>query len=142
MQKYGYDAYVYSDTDSQKIIGDEAFLKDLSQYLDIDDYKLGYWAVEEKYDRICCLRQKCYVIEAEGKCYPTIAGLPKYLVPIVNLTNFKQGFTTDGLTVEDLKNMAKENGATDDEIEKIHHKTTYKHVNGGIVLLDTEFTIN
>ena len=141
MQKYGYDAYVYSDTDSQKIIGDQKFLNELAKVLDIDDYKLGYWAVEESYQRIRALRQKCYIIESNGKVYPTIAGLPKYLASIITFDNFKQGFTTHGLTVDQLKEMSRQNGATEEEIEKVHHKTTYKHVNGGIVLLDTDFTI-
>ena len=110
-------------------------------YTHIDDYKLGYWAVEEKYDAIKCIRQKCYIIQAEGKTYPTIAGLPKYLSPIINFNNFNQGFTTHGLTVEQMQDMARANGASEEEIEAIHHKTTYKHVAGGVVLVDTDFTI-
>lgn len=141
MEHYGYDAYVYSDTDSQKIIGDQKFLDELSQVLDIDDYKLGYWAVEESYQAIKCLRQKCYVIQSEGKIFPTVAGLPKYLAPIITLENFNHGFTTAGLTVKQMQEMARQNGATEEEIEAIHHKTTYKHVAGGVVLVDTDFTI-
>lgn len=141
MGHYGYDAYVYSDTDSQKIIGDQKFLDELSQVLDIDDYKLGYWAVEEKYEAIKCIRQKCYVIQSEGKIFPTIAGLPKYLSPIITLENFNRGFTTAGLTVKQMQEMARQNGASEEEIEAIRHKTTYKHVAGGVVLVDTDFTI-
>lgn len=141
IEHYGYDAYVYSDTDSQKIIGDQKFLDELSQVLDIDDYKLGYWAVEESYQAIKCLRQKCYVIQSEGKIFPTVAGLPKYLAPIITLENFNHGFTTAGLTVEQMQDMARQNGASEEEIEAIHHKTTYKHVAGGVVLVDTDFTI-
>ena len=141
MKHYGYDAWIYSDTDSQKIIGDEKFLEELSKVLDIDDYKLGYWAVEEKYEAIKCIRQKCYVIKAEDKLYPTVAGLPKFLAPIINFDNFHHGFTTAGLTVKQMQDMARQNGATEEEIEAIHHKTTYKHVAGGVVLVDTDFTI-
>ena len=34
-----------------------------------------------------------------------------------------------------------ENGASPEEIKKLHHKFTYKHVKGGVILADTDFTI-
>jgi hypothetical protein len=37
--------------------------------------------------------------------------------------------------------MARENGATEEEIERIHHKLRFKHVPGGVILEDTDFTI-
>lgn len=141
MKKYGYDAYIYSDTDSIKCNLTDDDLDELKDLIKIDDYKLGYWAKEEEFDRILCLRQKCYITESDGKVHPTIAGLPKYLSPIVNFENFKQGFTTANLTIKDMQDLARKNGATDEEVEALHHKTTFKHVNGGIVLLETDFTI-
>ena len=57
------------------------------------------------------------------------------------MNNFKRGFTTKGKLLPDLVEMAKANGATEDEIEKIHHKLTYKYVKGGVILSDTDFTI-
>lgn len=139
----GYDAYCYSDTDSEKIILGDEDLEILKKQgvIDLDDYELGYWACEEHFDKILCIRQKCYIIEKEGKCYPTVAGLPKYLAPLLNMDNFKRGFTTKGKLLPDLVEMAKANGATEDEIEKIHHKLTYKYVKGGVILSDTDFTI-
>lgn len=141
--KYGVDAYVYSDTDSIKCTLTDEDLKELSDkgILKVDDYKLGYWACEEHFDRILCIRQKSYITESEGRIHVTVAGLPKYLSPIINFDNFKQGFTTEGLTLDQMKEMALANGATEDEIEAIHHKTTYKHVEGGVILADTGFTI-
>lgn len=41
----------------------------------------------------------------------------------------------------DLIEIAKDNGATKEELEKIHHKLTYKYVKGGVILTDTDFTI-
>ena len=38
-------------------------------------------------------------------------------------------------------NEAIKNGASESEIEKIHHKLTYKYVKGGVILEDTDFTI-
>lgn len=139
----GYDAYVYSDTDSIKALLTDEDLEALKQegIIKLDDYKLGYWAVEEHFDRILAIRQKCYITEHDGKCSPTVAGLPKYLTPIINFNNFKKGFTTKGLMLDDLIRLAKQNGATEDEIEKIHHKLTYKYVKGGVILADTDFTI-
>ena len=57
------------------------------------------------------------------------------------MNNFKRGFTTKGKLLPDLVEMAKANGATEDELEKIHHKLTYKYVKGGVILSDTDFTI-
>ena len=143
INEYGKDAYVYSDTDSIKCLLSQKDLEDLKQkgIIDIDDYELGYWACEESFDSICCIRQKCYVTIHDGVCTPTVAGLPKYLAPLITMDNFKRGFTTKGMLLPDLIDLAKKNGATDEEIEKIHHKLTYKYVKGGVILADTDFTI-
>lgn len=138
----GYDPYVYSDTDSIKALITEEDLEQLKDIIKVDKYKLGYWDMEEVFDRILAIRQKCYITESEGRIHPTIAGLPKYLAPIINFENFKKGFSTKGLDQEDLRELARQNGATEEEIEEIHHKTTFKHCAGGIVLVDTDFTIN
>ncbi|MBO5712329.1 MAG: hypothetical protein J6R47_05760 [Acholeplasmatales bacterium] len=142
-KKYGVDGYIYSDTDSIKANLNDGDLQELAEQgiLDIDDYKLGYWACEEYFDRIFCIRQKCYVTEHEGKVDVTVAGLPKYLTPIINFDNFKRGFTTAGLSQEEMVEMARNNDATEEQIEMIHHKTSYTHCNGGVVLTDTDFTI-
>ncbi len=139
----GFDAYVYSDTDSIKALLTDEDLEQLKNegIIDLDDYELGFWACEEHFDRILAIRQKCYITEHNGKCSPTVAGLPKYLAPLLNMDNFKKGFTTKGKLLPDLIEMAKENGATEDELEKIHHKLTYKYVKGGVILSDTDFTI-
>lgn len=139
----GYDCYVYSDTDSEKVLLTDEDIEKLKKehIIDIDDYELGYWALEEHFDRILVIRQKCYITESNGKCSPTVAGLPKYLAPLLNMDNFKKGFTTKGKLLDDLIQMAKDNGATDEEIDKIHHKLTYKYVKGGVILADTDFTI-
>ena len=70
-----------------------------------------------------------------------MAGLPKYLAPLITFENFKKGFTTEGFQLEDMIRLAKENGATEEELKKIHHKLTYKYVKGGVILADTDFTI-
>ena len=137
----GFDPYVYSDTDSIKCLLQEADLDELKEVVQVDKYQLGYWDLEESYQKILAIRQKCYITLSEGRVHPTVAGLPKYLAPIINFDNFRRGFSTSGLTIDQLKEMARNNGATEEEIEEIHHKTTYKHCNGGVVLVDTDFTI-
>ena len=141
LKKYGVDKYWYSDTDSIKCGLTDEDLKEMQDILEIDDYKLGAWALEEHFDRFLAIRQKCYITESEGKVHVTVAGLPHYLAPLVNFDNFKKGFSTGNLTIEKMQQIAKQNGASKEEIKKLHHKLTYTYTNGGVVLTDTDFTI-
>lgn len=141
MKKYGEDRYFYSDTDSIHANLSDEDLKELKDIIHIDDFKLGYWAKEAEFTRAMYIRQKCYIEEVDGKTHVTVAGLPQYLAPIITFDNFKKGFSTGGLSIPDLIKMAKANGATDEELEAIHHKKTYKYVKGGVILADTDFTI-
>ena len=114
LSKYNEDYYIYSDTDSihcKYLTPDE-----LMDIIEIDDYKLGFWAHESNFDRAKFIRQKCYIEEIEGVLNVTVAGLPKKLSDKVTFDNFKQGFETDG-------------------------KLMFKHVKGGVLLTDTTFTI-
>ena len=125
----GIDAYVYSDTDSMKILLDRDDLEKLSDVLDIDDYKLGAWAFEEEWQAGKWLRQKCYIEQMlDGSIQATIAGMPKRLAPLINFDNFKIGFSTSEL---DPEKVAEHGG----------YKLRYKHVDGGVILEDTDFTI-
>lgn len=141
MKKYGYDAYLYSDTDSIHCMINDDDLDALKDDIFIDDFALGAWAKESEFDRAIFIRQKCYIEETDGKLNVTVAGMPKYLTPLITFDNFKRGFTTEGLTLDEMIKMASKNGATDQEIEKLHHKLTYKYVKGGVILSDTDFTI-
>lgn len=139
--KYGEDRYFYSDTDSIHANLSPEDLRALKDVVHIDDYELGAWAKEAEFTRAKYIRQKCYIEEIDGKVNVTVAGLPKYLAPLVTFENFKKGFTTEGMSKEYMIKLAKRNGATLDEIEKLHHKFTYKYVKGGVILADTDFTI-
>lgn len=141
IKKYGKDAYFYSDTDSIHCSLTDEDLEELKSMLFIDDYALGAWAKESDFDRALFIRQKCYIEEENGKLNVTVAGLPKYLTPLITFDNFKKGFTTEGLTLNDMIRLASENGATEEEIKKLHPKLTYKYVKGGVILADTDFTI-
>jgi hypothetical protein len=144
LSKYKEDYYIYSDTDSihMKSLPEE----ELKQFIDIDDYKLGAWKLESKFKRGKFIRQKCYIEEEEiteeeyikqkekgnnvyirdNKYYflnVTVAGLPKKLGKYVTFENFKIGFSI--LASDETKD----------------HKLTYKHVDGGVMLVETDFTI-
>ena len=141
LNKYGEDRYYYSDTDSIHCTLSDQDLEDLKDIIHIDDFKLGYWAKEADFDRAIYIRQKCYVEEIKGKLEVTVAGLPKYLAPLITFENFRRGFTTEGLTRDEMIILAAKNGATEEEIKKLHPKLTYKYVKGGVILADTDFTI-
>lgn len=141
LKKYGEDHYWYSDTDSCKGEISDADLEELKGIIELDDYKLGAWALEERIDKFLGLRQKCYITESEGRINVTVAGLPHYLAPLITFDNFKKGFTTAGLTLEEMRKQARQNGATEEEVKKLHHKLRYTYVSGGVVLTDTDFTI-
>ena len=121
IQKYGRDLYVYSDTDSiHCLFPDDTELKDI---IEIDDYKLGAWKEESKFKRAKYIRQKCYIeLGLDEELNVTIAGLPKKLGNLITFDNFNIGFTTEDLQIEEKK-------------------LTYKHVKGGVLLVNTDFTI-
>lgn len=123
LKKYGEDYYIYSDTDSihlKKLPPEE-----LKQFVDIDDYELGKWKIEsDNIETAKFIRQKCYMeIDKEGNKNVTVAGLPKKLAKYVTIENFSEGFS-----------ILKDDPNTE-------HKLTYKHVKGGVLLVDTDFSI-
>lgn len=140
-KKYGEDLYYYSDTDSIHCSLTEEDLEELKDIIKIDPYALGCWDKEAEFDKGSYIRQKCYIERIDGKIKVTIAGFPKELGCLITFENFKKGFTTEGLTTQDMVNIALKNGATSEEIEKIKHKIRYKYVKGGVILADTDFTI-
>ena len=144
MKKYGEDFYVYSDTDSCsfRVKNEGEDLEDIKKIINIHKYKLGAWKVEHRYRHAKYLRGKTYILEDyEGKLDVTIAGFPKGLAPLLNFDNFKKGFTTKGMTVEDMIELARKNGATDEQLAKINKGLKYKYVKGGVILEESDFTI-
>lgn len=129
LQHKGFDGMVYFDTDSMHVTGiDAEDVKELSKSLWIDDYALGAWKLESTFTRGKYLRQKCYIEEwPDGTMNVTVAGLPKKLSHIVNFDNFKVGFSTADFT--------------DEQIGEAGRKLAYLHVKGGVILVDTDFTI-
>lgn len=119
---YGEDYYIYSDTDSIHMI--RLTDEELAGIIKMDDYKLGYYKRESEAVKGIYIRQKCYVeVDKDGKMNTTIAGLPKRLGKYITVENFKKGFRI----------LASE--------EDKEHKLAFKHVKGGVLLVDTDFTI-
>lgn len=144
LKKYGQDLWCYADTDSAHIltINEEDDIKDLTKIAEIDDYKLGAWKLESRFRRAKFIRAKSYIEEDyKGHLNTTIAGFPKCLSPLINFDNFNIGFTTEGMTLDDIINLSIQNGASKEEIEKLHPKLGYHYVRGGVILEDVDFTI-
>ena len=113
LEKYGKDLYCYSDTDSIHTL---LPIEELQKFCEIDDVKLGAWAHESHFTKAKFIRQKTYIEEIDGEINITCAGLPKRCYDQVTWDNFKEGLKVDG-------------------------KLAFKHVKGGVNLVDTEFTI-
>lgn len=113
INKYGKDLYIYSDTDSIHTL---LPIEELKQFCDIDDVKLGYWKHEASFTKARFVRQKCYLELIDNKIKITCAGMPKECYKYVEWEKFKEGFTCGG-------------------------KLTFKHVIGGVKLVETDFTI-
>ena len=121
IEHYNKDYYIYSDTDSIHMISLPE--EELKKFVEVDDYKLGAWKIESHAKRGKFIRQKCYIEEDENGIHATIAGLPKQLGKYITFDNFKEGFSIKA-----------------DDLEK-EHKLSYKKVKGGVLLVDTDFTI-
>ena len=113
LEKYGKDLYCYSDTDSIHTL---LPIEELKKFCEIDDVKLGAWKHESHFERAKFIRQKTYLEEIDGEINITCAGLPNRCYDQVTWENFKEGLKVDG-------------------------KLAFKHVKGGVNLVETEFTI-
>ncbi len=91
-------------------------IEELKQFCEIDDYALGKWKHESSFTKARFIRQKCYLEMIDGQIKITCAGMPKSCYEFVEWEKFKKGFTCGG-------------------------KLTFKHVKGGVKLVETDFTI-
>ena len=113
IKKYGKDLYCYSDTDSIHTL---LPIEELTKFCDIDPVRLGAWKHESTFTKARFVRQKTYLEEIDGEVKITCAGMPKECYKYVEWEKFKEGFTCSG-------------------------KLTFKHVKGGVKLVETDFTI-
>lgn len=139
LAKYGKDLYCYSDTDSIHTL---LPVEELKQFCEIDDIELGKWKPESYFEEAKFVRQKCYCEKFGNEYNITCAGLPK-----------KCMYKKDNSEVLYYKTFEENENGKFEEVEKtfnIHDfkvgftasgKLTFKHVVGGVKLVNTEFSI-
>lgn len=108
-----FDRIIYCDTDSIHLTGTE--VPETIEHL-VDSKKLGYWKHESTFQRAKFIRQKTYVEEIDGELNVKCAGMPDRIKELVTFDNFEVGFSSYG-------------------------KLLPKRTQGGVVLVDTMFTI-
>ena len=113
IEKYGRDLYCYSDTDSIHTL---LPIEELKKFCEIDDVELGKWKHESHFTKARFVRQKTYLEEINGEMNITCAGLPQRCYDQVEWNDFKVGMKVEG-------------------------KLRFKHVKGGVNLVEEEFTI-
>ena len=106
-----YDRFCYADTDSIHITGTSI------PSIEVDDKKLNYWKLESHFTRARFIRQKTYIEEIDGKLNVKCAGMPDSLKELVTWENFHVGF------------------------EKADGRLMPKHVQGGIVLVESPYKL-
>ena len=107
------EAFIYADTDSLHLLKCK-----YKNSLKVDSKKLGYWKFESESKKSLYLANKQYIKLVDEKIQHTIASLNKENHHLINFDNFKKGFT--------IKNG----------------KKMMKHVVGGHIIIDTDFTFN
>lgn len=109
------DRFMYSDTDSVKVLGTEPV-----EGMDVDDVRLGAWKDEGHFTRFKALRAKTYIAEypdGDGhRIEVHVAGMPARCHSQVTFENFHLGAVYEG-------------------------KLYQRRVNGGIVLVEDKFQI-
>ena len=122
-----YDRFMYADTDSLHVLGTEKI-----EGLETHPTKLGCWKHESDFSKAKYIRAKTYMelithegcmvdgeykmVEVNEYIQVCCAGMPKNLKDKVTFENFKSGLSLEG-------------------------KLIPRHVNGGIVLYPTTFTL-
>lgn len=106
-----YDRFCYADTDSIHVTGTNI------PNIEVDDKKLNYWKLESHFTRARFIRQKTYIEEIDGKLNVKCAGMPDSLKELVTWENFHVGF------------------------EKADGRLMPKHVQGGIVLVESPYKL-
>ena len=154
IKNYGKDMYIYSDTDS---IHTTLSIEECKKFCDIDDVKLGYWKHEATYKKGKYIRQKTYLnITFEDEIEVTCAGMPKRCIFRRDIKGFKKQKMIY-YNKQSLKNKKFKRSYFFENIEtgkkelftikkfskgfKCGGKLRYKHVDGGVLLIDTDFTI-
>ncbi|HSW75492.1 MAG TPA: DNA polymerase [Candidatus Saccharimonadales bacterium] len=142
-----FDRIIYCDTDSIHLTGTEIpeVIKDI-----IDDNKLGYWAHESTFKRGKYIRQKTYINELYDKDDKTkthlsvkCAGMPENIKGVIKNRKLKVNKKIRRWTFENMPKETRYNLAFKDFKVGFtsEGKLLPKQVNGGVVLINDNFTI-
>lgn len=112
--------FCYCDTDSIHILGEEM------PNIWVDKLELGAWKHESTWSYGKFIRAKTYIEEIDGDLDVKCAGMPDNVKELVNKNNFKSNFKVL---------------AADTSIDDKYKKLMPKRIKGGIVLVETDFTI-
>jgi hypothetical protein len=85
-----YDRFIYADTDSLHIIGDDV------PDIEVHPTHLGAWKHEGDFTRARFLRAKTYIEEMDGVLHVTCAGMPENVKKLVTWENFQPGLSLEG----------------------------------------------
>lgn len=110
-----YKHFVYSDTDSIKLVG--ITMEEVSKIIHVDNDIIGAFKDEGTSTRAKFLRPKTYVSDIDGNINITCAGLPKDARSLITFEDFNTSLQVDG-------------------------KLMQKRVKGGVVLKSTTFKFN
>ena len=94
---YSLGKLCYCDTDSVHIIGNN------DGFLPEDSKKLGYWKLENRFDKAKFIRQKTYIEIIDGKTIVKCAGMSKELKDKISYDDFTEGFTGVRLIAKNIK---------------------------------------
>lgn len=101
------------DTDSVHCLLSE---EDLKEIVEIDNIKMGAWKIETKAEQGKYIKPKTYLLKENGKIKAHCSGMSKTLFDKIEWEKFKTGYSISG-------NLKK------------------KRVQGGIILVEEDFTI-
>lgn len=122
------DRFIYSDTDSIKVIGTE-----IPKELKIDDYELGAFKQEYIFKKARFIRAKTYAVQLDnGKYIYKCAGMPDGLKDVMRFDDFRVGFTNDTRLSDNIDACY---------LEDKCFKLVPKDVHGGVILVNTPFSI-
>lgn len=155
IKKYNKDLYVYSDTDSIHTL---LSIEECKKILNIDDVKLGFWKHENTFKKGKYIRQKTYVNENyNNELEITCAGMPKKCIfkKTIKRFNLKKYNFVSKEKIKTKKYKRSYYFLVNNTSKKIEKFTLdkfkkgfscggnlqYKHVEGGVLLVDDGFTI-
>lgn len=131
-----YDRFIYADTDSLHLEGNE-----IPSELEVSDTKLGAWKLESEFIRARFIRQKCYIedtLSNEDKINKFLADNPDLKMLVNYSTNSIMKITCAGMPSSYYKNVTWDNFRIGNSY---NGKLQINHTKGGIVFTECSHTL-